>query len=104
MRRSMSASEFCRFASQHELRTFSYDSCNQPGWDRAVSLSMVFHTVRADGTVGLLSFRSDDVKMRIQNVQSVLYESDRSSLGDIVTVSAISCPDGQSCQYVFVAR
>ena len=104
MRRSMSASEFCRFASQCELHTFSYDSCNQPGWDRSSSQSMVFRSVRADGTVGLLSFRSDDAKMRIQNVQSVMYETDRSVLGAIVTVSAISSPGGQVSQYIFVAK
>lgn len=102
MRRTMSAAEFCRFANLEELRTFSYDSCNQPGWDCAVSFSLVFHSVRADGSVGLLSFRSDDAKMRIQNVQSVTYESDGSVLGPVVTVSAESPIDSRSCRYVFV--
>ena len=104
MRRIMSAAEFCRFASQHELRTFSYESCNQPGWDSSVSMSLIFHSVRADGTVGLLSFRSDDARLRIQNVKSVTYETGRSVLGAVVTVSAVAPLDGREGRYIFVAQ
>lgn len=104
MKRTMSAPEFSRLSHELELRQFLYDTCNQPETDCSFSQSVVFDSVRVDGTVGLLSFHSDRSHMRIQNVQSVTVDTESSALGAVVAIHSRSPIGGTDRRFVLLAK